>query len=384
MKRTIITFLILLTVLGLKAQKAKDYAVVDDIIRQIPDSLTQTTASIANFINSKFTTQSEKSRAVFIWVANNIQYDIENMFAIDFYQKKELIISKTLRTRKGICMHYAEVFSDISNKAGLKTFVISGYTKQSEFVDYIPHAWCVGLVDTTWCLYDPTWGSGVIFNNKFIRKINNDYYRARPEKLIKSHMSFDPLWQLLNYPITSQEFYEGKFAINKNKAFFNFNDSIVAYENLTEEEQLMAIANRIELNGVKNSMIFDKLHHIKVELENFKIREINEKHSAAINYYNESIRLFNVFIDYRNKQFTPKKEDAEIKQMIDDVELELNKSLNKLNEIKNADAQTSGQMQLLYKNINEMFAKIDEQKEFVTKYCKTSKLLRKTLFYKRN
>ena len=40
---------------------------------------------------------------------------------------------------------------------------------------------------------------------------DDDYFMMKPEKAIKSHMPFDPLWQFLNYPITSTEFYEDEF-----------------------------------------------------------------------------------------------------------------------------------------------------------------------------
>ena len=383
MKKTLFYLVLIFGFLQIQAQKPKELAAIDEIMLQIPDSSTNTTTSIANYINQNFNSQSDKSRAVFIWVASNIQYDIANMFAIDFYQKKDQIISKTLRTRKGVCMHYAEVFTEIANKVGLKAYYVTGYTKQNEFVEYISHAWCVALVDTSWCLFDPTWGSGVIFNKKFIRKINNDFYRSKPEKLIKTHMPFDPMWQLLNYPVNSEDFYEGNYN-GKNKVYFNFADSIVNHEKLTETEQLIAEANRIELNGVKNTLTFDKLYRIKKELEIIKRQEINKKYNEAVTFSNEAVSLYNAFIDYRNKQFTPKKEDAEITKMIEDVEQSLNKALNKLNEIKNPDMQTSDHMQNLYKSINELMEKTNEQKEFTARYCKTSKPLRKTLFYKKN
>lgn len=383
MKKTLFCLVLLFGFIQLNAQKPKELEAIDEIMLQIPDSSTNTTTSIANYINQNFNSQSDKSRAVFIWVASNIQYDIANMFAIDFYQKKDQIISKTLRTRKGVCMHYAEVFTEIANKVGLKAYYVTGYTKQNEFVEYISHAWCVAFVDTSWCLFDPTWGSGVIFNKKFIRKINNDFYRSKPEKLIKTHMPFDPMWQLLNYPVSSEDFYEGNYN-SKNKVYFNFADSIAKHEKLTETEQLNAEANRIELNGVKNTLTFDKLYRIKKELENIKQQEINKKYNEAVTFSNEAVSLYNAFIDYRNKQFTPKKEDAEITKMVEDVEQSLNKALNKLNEIKNPDMRTSDHMQNLYKSINELMEKTNEQKEFTVRYCKTSKPLRKTLFYKKN
>jgi transglutaminase/protease-like cytokinesis protein 3 len=249
------------------AQKLSTTIPVEKTAAQIPDSVTSNASSIAEYLNSKFTLQKEKARAIFVWITSNIQYDIENVFAINFYQNSNEIVAEVLKSKKGVCMHFAELFNDIANKAGIRSFVIPGYTKQNGFVDYIPHAWCTALIDSTWCLVDPTWGSGYVQNAKFIKKMNNFYFLTNPELLIKSHIPFDLMWELLNYPITNQEFYEGKTQMVKSKRFFNFNDSIQNYIHESDIQKLISSSRRIENNGVKNSLIFDRLQHNKREIE---------------------------------------------------------------------------------------------------------------------
>ncbi|MEP6684639.1 MAG: transglutaminase domain-containing protein, partial [Parafilimonas sp.] len=225
-------FLFILIIQNISAQRntVKDFAVTDKKALQIPDSLTSTTKNISNYIKANFATNKEKVRAIFIWVASNIQYDVENMFAINFYETQADKISKALATRKGICENYAALFNDICLKCDIKSYVIEGYTKQDGFTDYIPHAWCTAFVDNSWFMFDPTWGSGFINSGKFYKKINNAYFDALPSMLIKTHMPFDYLWQFLNYPVSNQEFYEGKTAQNTAKPFYNFVDSLNAYE----------------------------------------------------------------------------------------------------------------------------------------------------------
>jgi len=279
---------------------------IDRKALQLPDSLTKTTSSIAQYITANFYTDKDKTRAIFVWVATNIQYDVDNMFAMNFYEKKEDKISKPLKTRKGICENYAALFNDICTKSDIKNFIIEGYTKQNGFTDYIPHAWCAARVDSSWFLFDPTWGSGYINGGKFFKKISNDYYMASPAVLIKSHIPFDYLWQFLNYPVTNQEFYEGKTQENKSKPFFSYVDSLKVYENKNNIDQKISAAYRIEKNGVKNSMIFDRLQHIKLEIENDRQTKIMNQYNSAVADYNEGINDFNEFINYKNRQFTPK------------------------------------------------------------------------------
>jgi hypothetical protein len=367
------------------AQKAatKGFSVIDKKALQIPDSLTKTTALIANYINANFTTENEKSRAVFIWVASNIQYDIDNMFAMNFYEKKEDKIAKPLKTRKGICENYAALFTDICLKAGLKAYVIEGYTKQNGFTDYIPHAWSAALVDSSWFLFDPTWGSGYVNNGKFFKKINNDYYKVNPTSLIKSHIPFDYLWQFLNYPISNQAFYEGKTQQNKTKSYFNFNDSIQAYEKQSHIDQLISSAYRVEKNGVKNSLVFDRLQHLKLEIENHKQTKTIELYNSAIVDYNDGIYGFNDFINYRNKQFTPKKTDPEIQNMIDVADNKLKEAKTKLGEISNSDVNTIKMIQQLTKSIEDATSHVKEQQDWLKIYFSKSKFARKSMFYEK-
>lgn len=387
--RNFFSVIILLLSAVLSAQQSAVSSRVDKIALQIPDSLTSGTSGIAQFINSNFSSQKDKARAIFVWITNNIRYDIDNMFAVNFYQNSDEIVSEVLKSKKGVCMHFAELFSDIANKAGISSFVIPGYTKQNGFVDYIPHSWCIAKIDSVWCIFDPTWGSGYVQNAKFIRKMNDFYFMSNPQQLIKSHIPFDPMWELLNYPVTNQEFYEGKVQIDKNKPFFSFNDSIDKYISESEIRKLISSSRRIEKNGVRNSMIFDRLQHNKREIEYYENKKTVDMQNAAVDDYNEGVTLFNdginqlnSFIDYRNHQFLPKKNDQEIQKMLDDPELKFNATREKLKNINTSDKNLTITISQLNRSLDEAFLNLNEQKVFLNKYFSTGKLFRKSLFYR--
>jgi Transglutaminase-like superfamily len=366
-----------------RAQKSTIlYGAIDKKALALPDSLTKSSQEIAKFIDVNFKNESEKVRAIYIWVASNIEYDIQNMFAINFYEKKEDKISKPLKTRKGICENYAHLFNDICLNVGIKSRVIEGYTKQNGFADYIPHAWCAALVDSSWYIFDPTWGSGFISNSKFVKKINNEYFMASPYSIIKSHMPFDMLWQFLNYPITNQEFYEGKVIQNKSKEYFNFIDSIKVFNSLGKIEQLSHTAIRIEKNGIKNSLIYDRLAHIKSEIEYYNQNEIVKNYNNAGAFYNEGVNLLNEFINYRNKQFTPQVDDFQLKKMVEEIELKFFDAKEELNKIINSDDNTKSLILSLRKSIYDVAENVNEQKQFVALYLSKNKMGRKSIFTK--
>lgn len=364
------------------AQKTNAYAPVDKFALQIPDSLTGSVADISSYFNSGLTKTSDKARAAYTWVVSNISYDIENMFAINFRQEPKEAVNKALKTRKGICIDYAELYCAILNQMDIKSYVVQGYTKQKGFVDYIPHAWCASLIDSCWVLSDPTWGSGYVQNSTFIRKVDNFFFQTNPEILIKTHIPFDPLWQMLYYPVTNQEFYEGKTALNPKKQYFNYVDSIKVHECKSHIEKLESTSRRIEQNGVKNSLVFEQLRYYKIEIENYYNTQLVNNYNLAVSHYNEGINRLNAFIMYRNNQFKPSKTDSEIADMINDVEqsLTLAKQINK--ELKSTDPSLSNSIIQLSQSIENAYLNLDEQKAFLNKYLKTSKIKRKSLFYK--
>ena len=383
MKQLTISIILILITSVLSAQKiiVNEYLSIDKKAIKIPDSITITTKGIAGYINTNFKTDKEKVRAIFIWVASSIEYDIANIYAINFYETKENKINKALKTKKGICENYAALFTDIATGCGITSYIIEGYTKQNGFTDYIPHAWCAAYVDSAWYMFDPTWGSGYLNGGKFYKKINNEYFKTLPSTLIKSHIPFDYLWQFLKYPVTNQEFYEGRITANKAKPFFNYADSITLHESKNHIEQLISAAYRIEKNGLKNAMIFDRLQHIKVELENDRVNTSTNLYNVAIVYYNESIRNINNFIQYRNKQFNPLQSDAAIQQMIDLGVKNIEDAKAKLTAINNPDAATISLISNLNKSISDISINIKEQQDFLALYFSKGKAKRKAMFY---
>ncbi len=390
MKRFTCVLIALITCInGFAQKKPGRYAAIDKVALTIPAAQAGTTLDIANYINQNFKTDSDKLRAIFIWTASNIAYDAENMFVIKFDEKPEDKISKALATHKGICENYAAVFQDICKKAALKAFVVTGYTKSNGYASYLSHAWCAARLNDSWYIFDPTWGSGYLNNGTFVPKINDAYFKVSPSAMIKTHMPFDPMWEFLNYPVTNAEFYVGKTQANTSKAFFSYNDSIAAFEKMDEMAQLKATARRIEGNGIKNGLIYDRLAHIKSKID-YNIRSDEVKHNngnvelynSATVEFNEGINEFNAFINYRNAQFKPAKSDAEIQMMVDQAYEKFVAAKAKLKSINNPDANISSLKITLWKSVDDAMDHADEQKSFLKNYFSKGKMGRKSMFYK--
>ncbi|PKP23064.1 MAG: hypothetical protein CVU05_01015 [Bacteroidetes bacterium HGW-Bacteroidetes-21] len=367
-----------------KKKKTKEFEVVDNIALSIPDSLTSSVSDIAGYFNGNFSSEKDKYRAIFIWVATNVKYDVVNMFAANFYENTDDVIKKVLSTKKGVCLHYAELFNAIANKAGLKSYVVSGFTKQVNYVDYIAHVWCVVKADSLWSFCDPTWGSGYVESKRFVPKIDNSYFNAKPEFMIQSHMPFDPMWQFLNRPLPYQEFCATVVLTHSERLYFNYLDTLKAYESQNALDRATSLTARMEKGGEVNSLVFDRLNHNKREVEYLRNKIASEKYNSLSNMYNESINNYNLYIDYKNKQFIPEKPDSEIKQMIDNIDSTLNVMVNELNVIKSPDQNFATSVSQLIQSAQRMQSKVSEQRDFLDKYINTPKKNRKALFYKKS
>lgn len=364
------------------AQTKTVYTDIDNKISKIPVELSNSTTGIAKFITDNFKTDTEKIRAVFYWTATNISYDVTNMLAPNQLETVQEKIENTLKSRKGVCIHYAGVFNDISNKIGIKCRIIEGYTKQNGKVDNLAHAWCAAKIDNKWFVFDPTWGAGVIINGKFIKKLNNAYFKAEPSKIIASHMPFDYLWQFLNYPVTNVEFYGGKTQLDKTKKYFDFEKEIVLYYNILENDQLFESAGRIEKNGLKNAMILEYYNVKKKQWNNLMQNANVEKLNTIVDELNQAVVLLNDFIMYRNKKFKPAFSDEVINKMIQTPREKLRKCQNDIFNLGMVGSENTSNVLSIKKTIAEALVQADEHALFVKDYLSKSKLIRKTMFSK--
>ncbi|WP_189318497.1 transglutaminase domain-containing protein [Flavobacterium sp. LM5] len=349
---------------------------------KIPKSSTKNSKSIADYIAANFKSENEKLRASFFWVASNISYDVANMENIEFSDTSEQKIDKTLNTRKGVCIHYAELFNAIVSQLGFESVIIEGYTKQFGKVAALSHAWCAVKSEGKWWLFDPTWGAGSVNNGVFTKKLNNFYFKTPPKAMLETHMPFDYLWQLSRYPISNAEFISGKVVANPAKLVFNFADEIEKLKQKTEEIKLFECISRVEANGVLTKLIKDYLENKKNELSGKRNNQAVEKLNLIVEESNAATAMFNDFIFYRNKKFKPTLPDDTIREMIAAPKAKVVKCQKELDAIGTLNDSNRATLTAFRKNLSELLLQIEEQEKFVNEYLSNGKLSRKSMFSK--
>lgn len=350
----------------------------DTFVINIPVEESSSVEKIANYINGHYTRPEDKIKAIYTWSAQNISYDVTNMFAIDPNRNDSVVIEKLFATRTGICIDYSVLFQKLATLCGIDCHIVTGYAKMPNSIDAPPHAWNVAKINDSWQIFDATWAAGYSLNNKFVKRFTFDYYKIPANKNILTHMPFDPIWQLLNYPINSQQFYDG--SLNKDGAvsFFNYADSIAVFEKQDTLTRLENTLRRVKACGIKNTPTFMEVDYLQKSITTINYNFLN----TAGQFCNDASALFNKYIQYYNNQFTPEKPEPEVSKMLTDIDslLALSKSnLSRVNVTNNDIAKSYSSIENLSKDIS---GRTQEQKAFVEKYYKTKKMFRKNLFKK--
>jgi hypothetical protein len=371
--RLVITVLLLGSFAGLNAQKRVGNNSIARTMACIPDSLTRSTNGIADYINSRFSTERDKSRAIFIWIARNIEYCLDSIFSYNYDDTPSEVSERILKTRTGVCMQYAYLFHEIASKTGINSYVIQGYTQQHGHVDFLPHVWCAVYNNAAWYLVDPTWGSGYVSNGKFVKQINNFYFMTQPKDMIRSHMPFDPLWQFLYFPVTNQEFFKRDYHIETNRPFFNYWDTLNTYEHESELERTISSARRIEQNGVKNAFIAAKLRVLQGKIGDYRYQTEAENYNNAVEVFNDGINVLNRFIVLRNNQFESDWDSLQLTQILDSAEYFFTTALEALQKMTDPEEGLASSMIRLNKAIRNMEAALNDQRSFLRGYLETWK-----------
>lgn len=364
------------------AQRQTQYAIVDKQMSEIPLRFTYSTDAIAHYINARFQTEDEKIRAVFYWTASNISYDLDKLSDLNNKETSENNSEKILNSKKGVCSDYTKIFKEIANKVGVKTEIISGYTKQNGVVVAISHAWCASKIDNLWYIFDPTWGSGHVNNGKFVTSFDDHYFKVNPNKIITSHMPYDYMWQFLNYPISNQEFYDGRTASANSKKRFDFEAEISNYNTLSGIEQVSSSSVRIRKNGVVNAMIVEQLSYNKSKIEYLKQIKVSSNFKTVVLLYNEGISDLNRFINYRNKQFRPMTSDKELKALIESPKNKFRRCQEMLTSFEGIEESNEASMNGIKQSLAESIGQAEEHAAFVNAYLSKSKVMRERMFYK--
>ncbi len=183
-----------------------DFSRIDNHADRAPNRLKKSIPALVNYLIRPAKSDLEKVRAIFRWITQNINYDVEAYF------DHRLIVEdpkRIIRRGKAVCGGYSELFNRLCKEAGIQSKLIGGWSKgYGERLTGRPnHAWNAVKINYRWYLLDATWGAGHLDSGqKFVREFNNHYFLTDPEQLIYDHLPEDETWQLIKQAITRKQF----------------------------------------------------------------------------------------------------------------------------------------------------------------------------------
>jgi transglutaminase/protease-like cytokinesis protein 3 len=194
---------------------------VDSIVRSKKIS-TRDLEVLADTLLASFPTDSEKVRAMYFWITENIAYDYDKIQNTVQNQRGQLpegmdedlweykLVYNVVAKRKGVCADYTRLFQYLCEYYKIPCESITGYGYMGPAITKFlfvtgpesDHAWNAVMINRKWYLIDVTWGSGnKLDNGKRTKGVRtDDYYLTPPEKFILDHHPDDDQWQLLPQP----------------------------------------------------------------------------------------------------------------------------------------------------------------------------------------
>lgn len=186
----------------------KDYSRIDSLAKKVKPR--NNIEKLTNNLTEYCTSDLEKYRSIFTWVAHNIEYDVE---ALRKPALRETDPQKIIKRGKAVCAGYSRLFQALCQQANLPCVIVNGWAKDyytiGKPLGKMDHDWNAIQVDGEWYLCDPTWGAGGTLDNIFTFNFQDFYFCTPPDLFSYDHFPADKQWFLggkvsekrfVNYP----------------------------------------------------------------------------------------------------------------------------------------------------------------------------------------
>ncbi|MEX0274836.1 MAG: transglutaminase domain-containing protein [Flavobacteriaceae bacterium] len=210
-----------------------NYSKADSVAAMYPGENIQNLPVLVHGLTAELSTDVEKFRAIYTWVATHIENDYRGFVRTvgkrtrysknrakylewnDNYLPK--MFKRLIRERKTACTGYAYLVREMAHLAGIKCKIINGYGRTAATNVHpksLPnHSWNAVQLMGNWYLCDATWSAGrVVFDEdvpRFQFDYSDGYFLAPPKLFIKNHYPIDERWQLVGKKISFEEFLNG-------------------------------------------------------------------------------------------------------------------------------------------------------------------------------
>lgn len=164
---------------------------------------------LVEFLTEDAKDDYHKVKLIHDWLADNIAYDVDSYFS---GATAETSPDAVLESRKSVCHGYAGLFDRMCSLAGVRSQRIRGHGRGYSYVTGRGggtgenHAWNAVHLGGRWHLVDVTWDAGNVEGRAYKKQYGTTYLFMEPGQFVYTHLPGDPEWQLLEKPLTADEF----------------------------------------------------------------------------------------------------------------------------------------------------------------------------------
>lgn len=188
---------------------------------------------LAKLLALNVTTETEKARIIYAWIAQHIAYDLTAYNDAVYNDKYPDVEAVTVfGDRQTICAGYSNLYFALAEAMNLESAIVIGHAKGAtpnlERFQDVNHSWNAVKIDGEWYLLDATWGAGSIVDHQFSFNYKPYYFATAPDELINHHFPKDMGWQLLAQTYIRADFDD---APNVSDRFYNLGLELDSHDN---------------------------------------------------------------------------------------------------------------------------------------------------------
>lgn len=312
------------------------------------------TADLARQIQQHYNRPADRIRIAYTWVANNIRYDTKGVLAMNHGLDPRGVVDAAFSRRSGVCENFAAIFADVCQKMGFRSVVIEGYTAIHPDQDKNGHSWSAVYIGDDWYLFDPTWDMG--------RTSGFNYFMKTGEAFISTHVPFDPMWQMLEHPVSENG--------RSQSITFNYKDSIDRYLSSDSLHRYESAVARIREKNTKNQLSNTHLKILQNDLEIKRQEEQMNWYDQAVAFMNRVTDKLNAFIDLRNSQAISARSDESLRQMLSGITTLLDSASYCLKQVDDSRATLVYGTDAAKEQLKKLSAKYANQQLFLDEFLK--------------
>jgi hypothetical protein len=175
----------------------------------------KTVEGLSNEIAKDFEDRRCLIRAFYIYITYNMVYDVKvglenakRAYSIetdeDLRKGNEQEILKLLRTKRGVCWHFGNLFAELCAVQGIDVELIAGTRRTKQLPDKLSlnHLWNAVEIDGEMKMIDCTFDHSMPYKKEDF----DQYFLVDPEVFIYSNIPMEPEKQYLDTPISYEAF----------------------------------------------------------------------------------------------------------------------------------------------------------------------------------